>query len=321
MPVLKNKYVTHAGTMLLLACLWACMKPNPANRSGGLSDVPPLLPNLRVMTFNIRFAHPDDGVNRWTHRKQMVASVIRFHGADLAGLQEALRPQIDDLAELLPEYAWFGVGRDDGGDGGEFSPVFYRKSQFTLVTHATFWLSEQPQVPGSRGWDAALPRIVTWGKLRDLRTGREFYIFNTHFDHIGQRARRESARLLLRKIAEIAPIAPVVLTGDFNAGPAADPYRILTGQINGADPALQDAYAVSETPHHGPAATFTGFEPMPRGDRIDYIFINQLFRVKKHGTLADRFGDRWPSDHFPVFAELEMRGDRQKNYRPQGSSN
>lgn len=305
--IFKNRYLTHAFTILFLACLWACMKPNPAIRSGGVTGAVDTLPGFRVMTFNIRFDNPDDGINRWANRKEMVASVIRFHGADLAGLQEALRPQIDDLAELLPQYAWFGVGRDDGGNRGEFSPVFYRKARFELAAQSTFWLSEQPEVPGSGGWDAALPRIVTWGKLRDRITGREFYLFNTHFDHAGTAARRESARLLRHKIAEIAGNAPVILTGDFNSDPAGEPYRILTGEIAAAGPALQDAYVVSASPHHGPVATFTGFEPLPRGDRIDYIFINRLIQVEKHGILAERFGDRWPSDHFPVIAKMTIR--------------
>ncbi len=148
------------------------------------------------MTFNIRVDVPSDSLNSWPYRKAKAASMIRFHQADIVGLQEALAGQLEDLAAGLPDYDWFGVGRDDGHDQGEFMAIFYLKKRFQVIKQSTFWLSETPQIPG-KGWDAACNRIVTWGEFKDNITGKVFYHFNTHFDHMGEIARQESAKLLL----------------------------------------------------------------------------------------------------------------------------
>ncbi len=255
---------------------------------------------VRVMAFNIRYDNPDDGPNAWPNRKDMVASMIRFHGADVAGLQEALKGQIDDLQTLLPEYAWLGVGRADGEAAGEFSPIFYRKDRFDVLRHDTFWLSETPEIAGSKSWDAAIERIATWAELRDRRTGARFIAINTHFDHRGEEARARSARLLLERIDGLADGLPVVLTGDFNTVETAEPYRILTGE-------LRDALAASEAPHHGPTSTWTDFEAAVPDRRIDYIFVNDGMRVIKHAILSDTWEGRFPSDHLPVLAEIVVQ--------------
>lgn len=215
--------------MLLICLTGLILSPLPGQEAGiGAGGVASNLlarPFLRVMSFNIRFNTARDSANAWPHRKDLAASMIRFHHANLAGLQEALKGQIDDLAERLPGYGWFGVGRDDGRDKGEFSAIFYRRDRFELLEESTFWLSEEPEVIGSKGWDAAITRIVTWGKLRDRSTGKVFFHFNTHFDHRGVRAREESASLLLTKIKEIAGTTPVIVTGDFNSRESSEPYR------------------------------------------------------------------------------------------------
>jgi endonuclease/exonuclease/phosphatase family metal-dependent hydrolase len=183
--------------------------------------------SVRVMSFNIRFDNPADGANAWPLRKEMAAGVIDFHLVDVAGLQEALASQIRDLETLLPEYAWVGVGRDDGSEAGEFCPVFFRKDRFRLLGSSTFWLSEEPETPGLAGWDAACARIVTWARLKDTKTGLTLCVFNTHFDHVGRSARLESARLLAGKIGEIAGRGPVILTGDFNCTREGPAYEAL----------------------------------------------------------------------------------------------
>lgn len=160
-------------------------------------------PSISVMSYNIRYNNPADGINNWDNRRSLVVSTIRFHEADIIGLQEAMRNQLDNLSDDMPEYAWFGVCRNDGTmdpkPDGEFSAILYRKDRFELLEGNTFWLSEHPDVVGVKGWDAALPRIVTWVKLKDKQS-KTGYFFNTHFDHMGESARVESAKLLLQNL-------------------------------------------------------------------------------------------------------------------------
>jgi endonuclease/exonuclease/phosphatase family metal-dependent hydrolase len=259
------------------------------------------------MTFNIRYDEPCDKENAWPNRKELVASMIRFHQADLVGVQEALERQMRDLERLLPDYAWVGVGRADGKAGGEFSAIIYRKSRFNLIESSTFWLSETPDVPG-KGWDAAYPRIVTWARLKDTTTGKIFFHFNTHFDHRGVRAREESARLLLKRIYTIAGQLPVVVTGDFNFNESSKGYEILTSKTLekeiGSQASLRDARYLSQHGHHGPASTFNEFKALVPEMKIDYVFIKGTVRVLQHGALSDTWNGRFPSDHLPVLAEI-----------------
>ncbi len=259
---------------------------------------PPDGPPLRVMTFNLRLNIASDGPNAWPHRRDMVASMVRFHRADLVGVQEALPDQLSDLDALLPEFDRFGAGRT-AARSGEHSAIFYRNDRFEVLDQSTFWLSETPQVPGSKGWDAAYERIVTWGRMRDRRTGSTFFHFNTHFDHVGKVARRESARLLVQKIGEIAGAgAHVIVTGDFNDVPGSEAYDTLVSA------GFLDTYTLSERPHHGPTSTWNEFREIQPGRRIDFIFVGGAFRVLQHAILSDTFDGRFPSDHLPVVADV-----------------
>lgn len=261
---------------------------------------------IRVMSFNIRYDEPRDNENAWPNRKDLVSGLIRFHQADLIGVQEALKRQLDDLSKLLPEYGWIGVGRDDGKVGGEFSAILYRKARFSHLETSNFWLSETPNVP-SKGWDAAYPRIVTWVKFRDKQTGKVFFHFNTHFDHRGTRAREESARLLRQRIQQIAGRLPVVVTGDFNFVESSDAYQILTTKTEpaaGAPSALRDARYLSQNGHYGPTSTFNQFKSLVAAMKIDYVFVKGNVRVLQHGALSDTWDGRYPSDHLPVLAEI-----------------
>jgi len=259
------------------------------------------------MTFNIRVNVQSDSLNAWPYRKEIAASMIRFHHADIIGIQEALLNQVEDLAERLPNYYWFGVGRDDGDEKGEFMAIFYLKKRFKVINNYTFWLSENPEIPG-KGWDAACNRIVTWGKFKDSETGKIFYHFNTHFDHIGEMAMEESAKLLLKYITSIAGNSDVIVTGDFNSTPNSITYKILTQDLEGeSELKLIDTKMVSKHPHHGPNGTFTGFKLLNligNDQPIDYIFITSRIKVLNHGTLSDTFDGLFSSDHMPVLAEI-----------------
>lgn len=258
---------------------------------------------LRVLSFNVRYDNPADGPNAWPHRAERVAGLIRFHAPDVAGLQEALVHQVNELAERLDGYGWVGVGRDDGAEEGEFSPIFYRVERLRLVEHGTWWLSETPHVPGSRGWDAALPRIATWAVFEDREGGPELLVVNAHFDHRGEAARRESARLVRAKLAERAEGRPAILTGDLNAEPGSAPLRVLTG-CGPSSRCLRDARVVAAR-RYGPEGTYYGFAVTgDTGPRIDYVLGTVDLQVVRHAHLTDSEAGFYPSDHLPVLADF-----------------
>ncbi len=257
--------------------------------------------NIRIITYNIRFNNPDDGVNAWPNRSKDVAALLNFHQADIFGLQEALIGQIKDIKEQLPNMEWVGVGRDDGKEAGEFSPLFYNSKKFKALKSGWFWLSQTPEKPGL-GWDAACNRVCTWLLLETDKKDRQFMVFNTHFDHQGVKARTESAKLILEKIKELNPSKlPVILTGDFNLTPEQEPIAVITKE-------LQDSRSITEEAAYGPVGTFNGFKfDSPLKERIDYIFVNNLVEVKQYGVLTDSKEQRYPSDHLPVFVNLELK--------------
>ena len=174
---------------------------------------------LVVMTMNMRYDNPEDGENNWRFRRERIAAMLREQAPDVFGTQELLANQYDDLGALLPDYRSVGVGREDGDRAGEFNAVFFRADAFELLDSGTFWLSEEPERPGSKGWDGACERLATWVVLRRGGDGREFLFINTHLDHVGEQARREGVALLLRRIETLRGDRPVILTGDFNAEP------------------------------------------------------------------------------------------------------
>lgn len=265
-------------------------------------------PWLRIMSFNIRRSKMDDGKNAWSARKDMVASMIRFHHVDFVGIQEAYKNQMDDLQARLPNYASLGVARDDGHESGEFSAIFYQKSRFDVLDQSTFWLSEAPEHAGSVGWDAALPRIVTWAKFKDKATQTPLFHFNTHFDHMGRQARVNGAYLLLQKIDALAGTNPVIVTGDFNCLERSEPYRVLTQHSQNNQPTLQDARYVAQQGHHGPAASYNNFDIKGNSAaKIDYIFVKNQIEVLQHGILAEVWNRQLPSDHYPVVADVILK--------------
>ena len=282
----------HVFLVLVWLCSLAVVKAQDA----------PAPAALNVLTFNLRYNNPDDGANAWPHRKELVAKVFTDHQADIAGCQEALAGMLDDLGGLLPGYAFIGVGREDGKKQGEFSPILYRKDRLTLEKQGVFWLSETPEIVGSKGGDAALSRIATWGVFRENASGKEFLFINTHFDHKGDVARRESAKLLIERAAALSEgKLPVILTGDFNTTPETPAIQTLTSD---ARLKLTDSARISRTPHTGGKMTFNGFGSEKSDKVIDFIFVGPGVRVENHGYFPQIEGGLYVSDHWPVLSKV-----------------
>jgi len=272
-----------------------------AGAAAGLVGCAKDLP-LRVMTFNIRTATEADGPNEWQHRRDAVAAMLTDHRPDALGLQEARKGQIDDLVDRLDGYAWVGQGRE-GGDRGEFCPIFYHTTKLKLLDHGTFWVSSHPSEP-SVGWDAAYPRVATWAKFADRHTGREFLMLNTHLDNRGVEARTQGAKLIIERLSQLSNGLPIVFTADLNRRPDSDVYRIMTET-------LRDTTRAPKAGHTGPSETFTGWLDQPRpadkpGATIDYVLVSPSVQVRWTQTMPSDWGGRQLSDHRALMADLNL---------------
>lgn len=255
---------------------------------------------LGVMTFNIRLDTQEDGKNAWPYRKTAVIKMLQKTHPAIIGLQEALHHQVEEVAKDLRDYAYYGVGRDDGKQAGEYCPIFFDSKIFSLKDSKTLWLSETPEVPGSVGWDAACKRIVSIVLLKEKSSQRELYVLNTHFDHRGETARIESAQMISRLCQELSQKAPVILLGDFNASVETDVYKILS-----ASSTLREAQTIAEQAEIADNCTFTGFD----GDsceHIDFIWVPQNARVKLYKIILNQTPQGWLSDHRPIYCEIEI---------------
>lgn len=285
--------------------------------------------SLFVGSYNIRYKNGTDSVegNSWNNRYPVICDMINFESPDIFGAQEVLVQPLHDLLSRLDGYSYIGVGRDDGKTAGEYSPIFYKTDKFNLLSHGTFWLSKTPQVVGSKGWDAALPRICTWGHFKSRNSSFNFWYFNLHMDHIGVVARRESAKLVVANIKKMCKGEPVVLTGDFNVDQKDEIYSIFA-----ESGVLKDSYQAT---HHRFAenGTFNSFNSNLKTDsRIDHVFVSPKFAVDRYGVLTNmywasqpenteslkgkdspnqisfkKYQLRVPSDHYPVFVHLEYQ--------------
>ena len=279
-------------------------------------------------TYNVRNANRGDSIagNGWGQRYPYIALQIQFNGFDIFGTQEAKYHQLEDLKKAMPKYDYIGIGRDDGKLAGEFSAIFYRTDKFEVLEHGDFWLSTETTFP-NKGWDAALPRICTWGKFRDKQTGFTFLFYNLHMDHVGVKARAESAKLILKKMKEFPTELPAILTGDFNVDQNNESYTLL--DLSGI---MRDSYQIADL-RYAPNGTFNGFHPDRKTDsRIDHLFVTKEFSVQRYGILTDTYRSeapekpqaeqngnfpkevsmtkyiaRTPSDHFPVMIQVEVK--------------
>jgi endonuclease/exonuclease/phosphatase family metal-dependent hydrolase len=292
-----------AAILLLAACTSAT---TPAPRTGVAPAGDPSA--LTVMTFNVRYGTAKDGDNHWDKRKELCASRVTHFNPDILGLQEALAFQNQFILATCPGYTAVGVARDDGRQAGEFSTLLLRTARFGIVDSGTFWLSETPEVVGSKSWDSSLPRIATWARVTDKAAGdRALLIINTHFDHKGVEARKQAATVIRRFITRRADGATVIVTGDFNSAPGSEQYRTLT--TRGADGIeLRDAYAdVHRARPEANDGTAHAFKDAPVTPRIDWILHSPVLTATGATIDRHREGALFPSDHYAVVATLRWR--------------
>lgn len=276
---------------LLISCVGLVVAETATEVDEGKSQ-------LKIATYNIRYANPGDGKDVWPNRRE---AVIQYIGQNtIIGLQEVTKPQLDDLRKGLPQFESYGVGRDDGKSGGEHSPVFYRKDRFEVIDKGTFWLSESPEKVGVKGWDAALPRTCTWIHFRDRQSGQELYVANTHFDHRGVTARTESGKLIAQRLRQLPDDLPIVVMGDLNCPPDAEPYNAIASSF-------ADARKVSDSMPTGPTSTWNGFSEIIPDRIIDHLFVRSInvSHLTTHNPKTS--GDRFASDHLPVQAVVQLR--------------
>lgn len=255
---------------------------------------------VSVMTYNIKLDYPKESENSWTNRKPIFINQLKFYEPDILGVQEAMPNQMKDMDSLLADYNFVGVGRDDGKDAGEYSAIFYKKAQFKVLKSSTFWLSQTPEKV-SMGWDAVCNRVCTYALFQNKSSKKSFWVFNTHFDHVGVEARKQSAILILQKIKELnSENHPVILMGDFNMEVTHESIQLITKTLRDSKKASNIVF--------GPEGTFNNFEfnkPVTR--RIDFIFLSNDIKVNKYAVLSDSHNCRYPSDHLPVYLKLAIK--------------
>jgi len=288
----------------LLSILWGCQQQGaivsrevefPSSQAGV----------FKVMTFNIRYGKADDGENRWENRKELVFDVLADFAGDVVGLQEALDFQVSEIHQAVPQYQIVFVGRDDGKQVGEGCPILFRKDRFRLTDSGTFWFSNSPWKPSTH-WGNKILRICTWVRLEEVSSGGSFYVYNLHLDHLSQLSRQKSAELLAKEISRRPSGDPFVVLGDFNAK-IDNPAMLYLQQIGYQSPCprLVDSWQMLYRAEKD-AGTFHGFKGGLSGPKIDYVLVSDDTDIIEVGIDRREFGGRYPSDHFPVYAEIKL---------------
>jgi endonuclease/exonuclease/phosphatase family metal-dependent hydrolase len=262
--------------------------------------------SLRAMSFNIRLGVAKDGANHWDKRKDFVVQTIKNYDADFIGTQETWEFQAEYLSKNLPDYTYVGRSRQND-KRGEQCGIFFRTSRFAKLIEGHFWLSESPDQPGSKSWDSSIPRMATWLKLWDRENKKSFFVINTHFDHRGNVARTESAKLIRKFVNALPEDSHVLVTGDFNAAQDSNPHKALFAKLEDQESPVIDSYRVIHTKPSKQEGTFNGFRGTDTGARIDWIAVTRGLEIKSAEIDRSSFEEKYPSDHFPVTAEVEFK--------------
>ena len=310
---MKMAHLTNGSLWVrMLVCLiaLATISPTQTQAQDADSETPSPRDSIRAMSFNIRLGVAKDGPNHWDKRKEFVVQTIKNYDADVIGTQETWDFQAKYLAENLPDYTYVGRSRQND-NSGEQCGILFRNSRFDKLVEGHFWLSETPDRPGSKSWDSSLPRMVTWLKLWDRTNERSLFIVNTHFDHRGKTARNESAKMIRDFVSRLPTPADVIVTGDFNAAEGAPPYQSLFAkqpQKNGTlvQSPLVDTFRVVHPDATNTEGTFSAWNGSVKGARIDWVAVTRGFAIDAAAIDRTSFGGKYPSDHYPVTAELRF---------------
>ncbi len=305
LDVMKEKFLTGLFALMVVFGSIACSSGDDSPTPVEEDNTP-----IRIATYNVRYNSSTDGDNAWIYRRDRVAEIIRIHNFDIFGAQEPYYEQLSDITRLSPNYAYVGLSRTGQAESGEFAPIFYHKDRIEILESGQFWLTEKDRTQPNTGWDAAQPRICVWAKVRHKIADKTFYVFNTHFDHIGTQAREESAKLLLELVPEMAGNLPFFLIGDFNFDQTHGNYSLLKNST-----ALSDTYDIAREKINANRGTLNSFNPNNTSTgRIDHIFVNRKNTptILKHQIITDSYYDsrtemqRVASDHFPVMVDVKF---------------
>jgi len=258
---------------------------------------------IRIMSFNIRYGTAKDGENSWTFRNRSVIRLIQRESPDLVGIQEGLRFQLDDIRSSLPRFGEAGRGRDDGLTKGEYAAILFDTTRFLLLAEGTFWFSDTPAIPGSASWGNTIARICTWVRVRDKTNNSVLDVYNIHLDHESQPSRERSVLALIDTIRHRSSFYPVLITGDFNAGEKNDVLHSIRAA------GFSDSYRTIH-PNDSLVGTFHAFKGLQQGEKIDYILADEKSAILDAAILSSRENGRYPSDHFPVTALIQLKNDR-----------
>lgn len=304
MKIQRYVSVIAAIVMLMMSAQPSSAQPTPETTGEGESMASSPQP-FRVMSFNIRWGGAADPPSVWPDRRERVLETIRAYDPDILGVQEAILSQVKYLRDEMRGHVFFGAGRDNGKLGGEMCAIYYRRDRFRRIGGGHFWLSEEPDEPGSFGWDAGFPRMVSWLRLRDKTDHRVLFVANTHWDHQGNEARQNSARMMRDRLPELAQEGDaIVILGDFNCDEDSQPYKVLLNGEQAEVPRLTDAYRETHPTRTDQEATFHGFRGKREGSRIDWILHGPDLQTLAAEIDTTHDGLKYPSDHFPVTATL-----------------
>lgn len=263
----------------------------------------------RIGTYNIRFQDLEGENNMWKSRNILLEKLLKKYDFDILGTQEPFINQISDMLIYLTDYDYVGTSTTGKSNSSRkhFNAIFYKKDRFKVLDNGNFWLSQTPDLANVKGWDAYSVRMCTWALFKNNETGKEFYYFNVHYDHIGVEARKESSKLMLSKIKEIAGDKHVIFTGDLNSNQNSEAYQTII-----ADGTLADSYTIAESKDNAGWHTLNRFNyfdaPATGGSRIDHIFVTRKdSKINYWKIINDSYSEKYPSDHYPVMVEWSFK--------------